>query len=106
MGVTWDDIGNAVKKVADWFNGLCSPKVELTGNSVIDYFAGSSNVTKNYTEATGVSIANDGTTGDLTFTVNGMTITVKAGESFNDNFAPFNTLTVTTTVAFRATVRG
>lgn len=80
--------------------------VKIIGSNVKDYFEGNTNTTKNYDIADGFSIANDGDT-DLTFTVNGFTIRVKAGEIFDGNFDPFKTLTITTNGnTFRAIVRG
>jgi hypothetical protein len=73
---------------------------------VIEAWSGSANTTKTWDGyMQGFYIKNDGAS-DLTFTVNGMTFTVKTGEIFEDVFQPFNSLTITTTVAYRAYVRG
>lgn len=73
---------------------------------VKDFFSGSANVTKNYTDAMNCFlIANDGAA-PLTFTIGSLTITVNSGEVFEDYFAPFKSVTVTTTVSFRAWVKG
>jgi chitodextrinase len=54
----------------------------------------------------GFSISNDAASGgsQLTFTINGMTIPVKATETYEANFAPYKSVTITTTVPYRATV--
>jgi hypothetical protein len=77
------------------------------GTRVKDSFSGTANVTKTYTSnMRGFVIMNDDTTNDLTFTINNLTITVKAGEGFDGMFDPFTSVTVTTTVPFRAIVKG
>jgi hypothetical protein len=70
---------------------------------VTEYYSGSSTTTKtaSYMKWNYVSIANDDTSTALTFTVNGITITVLAGEAFQDTFKLFQTITITTTVAYR-----
>lgn len=79
--------------------------VPLTPEGVVeDYFEGSSTVTKTYgSDMTGVSIANDGLE-NLTFTVNGITRTVYAGEPYNGVLKPFRSITVTATDKFRCEV--
>lgn len=72
---------------------------------VKDYFEGSSNITKTYTDSmVGFDISNDHTTTGLTFTINDLTIPVKASETYSANFEPFTSLTITTSVPYRATV--
>jgi chitodextrinase len=74
---------------------------------VKDYFEGSTNITKTYTDnMVGFSISNDAgaSGGTLTFTINGLTIPVKATESYEANFLPYKTVTINTTVPYRATV--
>jgi hypothetical protein len=72
---------------------------------VKDYFTGSTNVTKSYSEdMAGIDIVNDSTTRDLTLTVNGISIPVKATEEYNGTFIPFRSLNVVATDVFRATV--
>lgn len=74
---------------------------------VKDYFEGSTNITKTYTDnMVGFSISNDAGTsgGTLTFTINGITIPVKATESYEANFIPFKSVIINTTVPYRATV--
>lgn len=83
-----------------------SYSIEL-GTRVKDVFSGSANITKNYgSNMRGIVILNDDTTNDLTFTINSLTLTVKAGEGFDGMFDPFTSITVTTTVPFRAIVKG
>ncbi len=65
-------------------------------------FSGSATVTHTFgSNMNGFAIKNDGTT-DLTFTIGSDTYTVKAGESFIENFGTFISVTVTTTSPFRA----
>jgi len=57
--------------------------------------------------ARGFSITNDDDTADLTFLVNGMTITVKAGETFEPTqFEAFSSVTIAATGAYRAWIFG
>ena len=51
------------------------------------------------------SIINKGAA-DLTFTINGITITVEVTQCFEDYFEEFKTVTVTATTAFSAIVKG
>ena len=70
-----------------------------------DYFEGNSNVTKTYQEdMMGFRITNDHDTTPLTFTINSITISVKPKETFKGKFSPFRSLTIHTTIPFRATV--
>jgi hypothetical protein len=74
---------------------------------VKDYFEGSTNVTKTYADSMiGFEIANDAASGgaNLTFTINSLTIPVKAGEVYSGNFDPYKTVAINTAVPFRATV--
>jgi hypothetical protein len=84
------------------------------GGDVKDYFSGNSNNTYNKEEDYwwSLSIANDGSS-SLTFTVhnpessdNDVTITVLAGEGFNDMFTDFNRITVNATDNYRLALRG
>jgi hypothetical protein len=86
----------------------------INGMRVIDYIAGNANVTQTYTfpgttKANnciyGLKIKNDGAADD-TVTVNGLTMTIKAGEVFEEALSPTNTFTITGTSAFRCWVRG
>ena len=75
------------------------------GRIVKDAFSGNATVTKSYgTQMFGLGIVNDGTA-DVVVTINGFTITLKAGESFDDLFDAFTTFTITTTSAYRTVVR-
>jgi hypothetical protein len=72
-------------------------------------FSGSANMTKTFTEDKfGFSITNDGTPNvdpSLSFTINGLTYTVKAGESYSGGFSAFRQVDINTTlVPFRARV--
>jgi chitodextrinase len=65
-------------------------------------FNGSANLTKEFaSEMNGFVISNDGNA-DLTFTIGGDTYTVKAGEVFEEEFASFTTVSITSSVAYRA----
>jgi hypothetical protein len=69
-------------------------------------WSGTANITKTLKSAMKeFCIKNDGAS-DLTFTIGGTTITVKPGEIFDDVFAPFNSISIVTTVSYRALVRG
>lgn len=56
-------------------------------------------------EGLSLSVSNDGAS-SLTIEVNGLTITVLAGEVFDDDFEPFTSVTVTSSVAYRIIIRG
>ncbi len=72
---------------------------------VKDFFTGSSNVTKTYQEEMmGFNITNDDISTDLTFTIHGITVTVKAKETFEGKFTPFKTVLIRSNVPYRATV--
>lgn len=80
--------------------------LQTQNKPVIDYFAGTATVTHALPSgATGIMIANDGASA-LTFTVNGLTMTVNQNEMIDCDFREFFSITVTTTVAFRCWVRG
>ena len=75
------------------------------GRIVKDAFSGNANVTKTYVEPKyGLSVVNDATT-DLTVSINGFTIVLKAGESFDDLFDAFTSFTITATGDYRTVVR-
>lgn len=81
-------------------------QVSVTGSIVKDQWNGSANITKSFASARkSLLISNDGAS-DLTFTVNGMTFTVKPTEVFDESFDPFTSVTITTTSAYRAWARG
>lgn len=68
-------------------------------------FSGNSNTTKTFTRSMeSFVISHDGNVGDpdITFTINGDTFTIKQGEIFDEMIEPFQMVTVTTTVPFRA----
>lgn len=80
--------------------------MQLTGSNVKDAFEGTANTTKTYvSKMQGFSIQNDGAA-NLTFTIGGLTITVKPTEGYEDRFDPFTSVQIITTGAFRAVVRG
>jgi hypothetical protein len=82
-------------------------RIKPSGN-VVAYQTGSVNAVYTYSGNgdgwASLTIINDGVAA-LTFTVNGMTITVNANESFTDDFVDFTTITVTTSVAYRLLLR-
>ena len=86
-----------------------SKDVQLTGSIVADRFEGSTTVTRTYaTDHTGLEICNDGDA-SLTFTLDslaGRTFTVLAGDVIDNQYPPFKVVTITTAVAYRATVLG
>jgi chitodextrinase len=74
---------------------------------VKDYFEGSADITKTYSSSMiGFEISNDAPQdgNSLTFTINGLTIPVKASEVYSANFAPFKQVKITSTSPYRATV--
>ncbi|WP_078432598.1 chitobiase/beta-hexosaminidase C-terminal domain-containing protein [Metabacillus halosaccharovorans] len=72
---------------------------------VKDFFVGSSSVTKTYQEEMmGFKIINDDISTSLTFTIHGITITVKAKETFEGKFSPFKTVLIQSNIPYRATV--
>lgn len=83
----------------------------ITINSlpVIDYIAASETTVKEYTNGLynvhGLKIKNDGAS-SITVTVNGLVMTILAGEFFEEAVQPTDTFTITGTVAFRCWVRG
>lgn len=75
------------------------------GRIVKDVFSASGNLTKTYeTEMYGIGIVNDGLS-DVTVTINGFSILVKPGESFDDLFEPFKEIQFTAADSFRAVIR-
>lgn len=75
------------------------------GRIVKDVFSASGNLTKTYgTEMYGIGIVNDGLS-DVNVTINGLTILIKPGESFDDLFEPFKKIQFTATESYRAVIR-
>lgn len=80
--------------------------VQMKKRSAKEPFTGTANMTHNFKSSmTGFVISNDGDK-DLTFTIGTGVYTVKAGEVFDEYFDPFYTVTISTTVPFRAYGRG
>ncbi|WP_198165156.1 chitobiase/beta-hexosaminidase C-terminal domain-containing protein [Metabacillus litoralis] len=72
---------------------------------VMDYFDGTSNITKTYQDdMMGFKITNDHNSADLSFTIHGITISVKPKETFEGKFTPFRSVTINTSVPYRAIV--
>lgn len=70
-----------------------------------EYFSGISNQQKTFQDdMIGFSIKNNHETTGLTFSINGISIPVKAKETFKGRFAPFRTVTITSSVPYEATV--
>lgn len=87
-------------------NELNALPVQARGSKVKDRIYGSANVTKTYTTPmSGFEISNDGVS-TISYTINGMTFDVKAGEIDSAQFDPFTSVTITATVAYRARVFG
>lgn len=76
------------------------------GTVTIDYITSSTSVTKTYSNRCyGFSLANDGTS-DITAVINGLTITVKEGETFDSLFKPFSSISINATnTPFRAVIK-
>ena len=76
------------------------------GTVTIDYINSDTNVTKSYpNKCYGFSIVNDGSN-DITAVINGLTITVKANESFDSLFKPFTSIAINATnTPYRAVVK-
>jgi hypothetical protein len=73
---------------------------------VKDSFSGTANTTKTYdSDMTNFVINNTGAT-SLSFVINGITIPVNAGASFDDAFEPFRQITITASGAYNALVKG
>lgn len=74
------------------------------GTVAEESWSGSANTTQNFpSNRYGFACVNDGT-GDLTFTINGQSRTVKAGESYYSLFRAFTSVDIVTTSAYRAEV--
>ena len=79
--------------------------IQVLNSKVVAYYAGSTTATHTPgLPCVGISITNDGAS-SLTFTINSITITVKAGENFSAEFDPFTSVTVTTSVAYRLVLK-
>ena len=76
------------------------------GTVTIDYINSDTSVTKSYSnKCYGFSLVNDGAS-DITAVINGLTITVKEGESFTSLFKPFTSITINATnTQYRAVVK-
>jgi hypothetical protein len=72
--------------------------------SVATIYTNSSRSTDNAYPWKSLSIINDGNS-DLTFTVNGITITVKSNEEFSDNFENFFSVEINSDIAYRLVIR-
>lgn len=75
------------------------------GNDILETFeyssgTGNSTITP-ATPAYGIMISNDSASYDLTMAINSMTMTVKANENMTLRFAPFSTVAVVATGAWR-----
>lgn len=76
---------------------------------IVAYFADNKTNTHNVPAGktgNGIILSNDSTDTDLTFTINGITSTLKFGEVFEANFDDFSAVIVTTTVAYRLWIKG
>lgn len=75
--------------------------------NITHYYAGSgvntyTNITRKWV---GMAIINDNALLSLTFTINLITVSVKAGEHFDDDFEDFDTITVNSG-SYRLVLRG
>jgi len=83
-------------------DGKIQTSSTVVGSLAKEPFSGSVNKEHTFTQPmNGFSISNDGLS-SLTFTIGTDTYTVLAGEVLSLLFSPFNVVTVTTTVAYRA----
>jgi hypothetical protein len=75
---------------------------------VLDYFEDDETTTYTKTEGKWGSliISNDSNDTALVLTINGMDLTINAGEVLDEDFVSFDTVTITTTVDFRLLLRG
>ena len=74
--------------------------------NVLNYFSGSSNKTYETSDVwIGVHLLNDGGS-DIIVKVNGLEITVKAGEKLDDDFEEFTRIEILSTVTYRLFLRG
>jgi hypothetical protein len=70
-----------------------------------EFFSGNSNQQKTFKEdMIGFTITNNHDTATLSFTINGITIPVKPKQTFKGRFAPFRSVTITSSVPYEATV--
>lgn len=80
--------------------------IQRLSKSAKEPFSGSEDTTHVFSQTMeGFVIANDGIE-QLTFTISDETYTVYKGEVFEEYFQPFDTVTVNTTVPFRAYGKG
>ncbi|SEC07154.1 chitobiase/beta-hexosaminidase C-terminal domain-containing protein [Paenibacillus sp. GP183] len=71
--------------------------------TVKDYFSGSSNVTRQYSgNVYGLVVSNDDATNSLTYTVNGITLTLPAGDVLERNFNSFTQFSINSSTPYRA----
>lgn len=73
---------------------------------VADGLAGSTTATKTFVGKAREILINNSGSADLTFSVNGVTFPVKAGEFFDEQFDPFQSVTVNATTPFEAYFKG
>lgn len=77
----------------------------IARGSIKQAWSGSGNVNMNFsTEVRTLSLKNDGA-GDVTITINGITITIKSEESFYDDFEPFTAMSIVANSIYRAYVK-
>jgi hypothetical protein len=73
---------------------------------VKDSFSGTGNTTKNYIlPVDGFSLRNKGTS-NISFTINGITMTVPPGDTMEESFDPFYLVSITGSGSFDAVVKG
>ncbi|MGO4496436.1 fibronectin type III domain-containing protein [Paenibacillus sp. 2RAB27] len=100
----YDQFSQVTVAATSSFDAKAGVKVSAPTKTVKDAFSGSANITKT-TSGSSVVISNDGSN-SLSLVVNGITVIVVAGEVKEYLFDPFTQVTVTTTVPFRAYVKG
>lgn len=86
--------------------------VQTERKPVIDYFEGTTEVTKAYSNLpTGLHVINDTAAVSIVVTAAGFAMTLAPGKELNEDFRPFNSVAVepvdgSSAIAFRAWVRG
>jgi hypothetical protein len=76
--------------------------------NVVNYYSGNTDRTIDRSDNKywiSLSITNDDNTNNLTITVNNMIITVKAGETFDEDFEDFDSVIIQTNVNYRIWLR-
>jgi hypothetical protein len=105
----FDSFSQVIISATSTFNANVSGLKSGSSNptySVKDFFSGSTNTTRSFSGPVyGIIISNDGISA-LTYNVNGIILTVESGDVVERNFDALTQVIITSTVAFRAYVKG